>query len=133
MYRAARPEGSLQYPRRLPTSFIRANTKLTTHLLNPGVLALAGVLNVIHGDKEAVDFVCDAPDVKAISFVGGNQVGWCWSCCRLAKEDVALARALVGLKVQLRGGTKMFFCGRLLGSNDSNNGNNDSNNNQRKE
>lgn len=35
----------------------------------------AGVFNVIHGGKEAVDFVCDAPDIKAISFVGGNQVG----------------------------------------------------------
>ncbi|CAN0481338.1 unnamed protein product [Laminaria digitata] len=34
-----------------------------------------GVLNVIHGGKEAVDFMCDAPDVKAISFVGGNQAG----------------------------------------------------------
>eukprot|EP00904_Undaria_pinnatifida_P005128 jgi/Undpi1/1745/HiC_scaffold_11.g05134.m1 len=34
-----------------------------------------GVLNVIHGGKEAVDFVCDAPHVKAISFVGGNQAG----------------------------------------------------------
>ncbi|CAN0529585.1 unnamed protein product [Ectocarpus sp. 8 AP-2014] len=33
-----------------------------------------GVLNVIHGGHEAVDFVCDSPDIKAISFVGGNQV-----------------------------------------------------------
>ncbi|CAB1121155.1 ALDH [Ectocarpus sp. CCAP 1310/34] len=32
-----------------------------------------GVLNVIHGGHEAVDFVCDSPDIKAISFVGGNQ------------------------------------------------------------
>eukprot|EP00903_Cladosiphon_okamuranus_P015999 g14775.t1 len=34
-----------------------------------------GVLNVIHGGHEAVNFTCDAPDVKAISFVGGNQAG----------------------------------------------------------
>lgn len=34
-----------------------------------------GVLNIIHGGREAVDFLCDAPDIKAISFVGGNQAG----------------------------------------------------------
>ncbi|CAM9884244.1 unnamed protein product, partial [Ascophyllum nodosum] len=34
-----------------------------------------GVLNVIHGGREAVDFICDAPEIKAISFVGGNQAG----------------------------------------------------------
>lgn len=34
----------------------------------------SGVLNIIHGGREAVDFLCDAPDIKAISFVGGNQV-----------------------------------------------------------
>ncbi|CAN0432666.1 unnamed protein product [Ectocarpus sp. 12 AP-2014] len=34
-----------------------------------------GVLNVIHGGHEAVEFVCDSPDIKAISFVGGNQAG----------------------------------------------------------
>ena len=38
------------------------------------LLLCEGVLNVIHGGHEAVNFVCDAPDVKAISFVGGNQV-----------------------------------------------------------
>jgi malonate-semialdehyde dehydrogenase (acetylating)/methylmalonate-semialdehyde dehydrogenase len=30
----------------------------------------AGVLNVVHGDKEAVDVLLEHPDVKAISFVG---------------------------------------------------------------
>ena len=34
-----------------------------------------GVLNVIHGAHDAVNFVCDAPDIKAISFVGSNQAG----------------------------------------------------------
>jgi len=34
-----------------------------------------GVVNVIHGARDAVNFVCDAPEVKAISFVGGNQAG----------------------------------------------------------
>jgi malonate-semialdehyde dehydrogenase (acetylating)/methylmalonate-semialdehyde dehydrogenase len=35
----------------------------------------AGALNVIHGGKDAVNFICDAPEVRAISFVGGNAAG----------------------------------------------------------
>ncbi len=35
----------------------------------------AGTLNIIHGAKEAVDFVCDNPTIQAISFVGSNRVG----------------------------------------------------------
>jgi len=31
-----------------------------------------GVVNVIHGAHEAVTFVCDNPDIKAISFVGSD-------------------------------------------------------------
>eukprot|EP00794_Sanderia_malayensis_P017649 gene17649-19404_t len=34
-----------------------------------------GVLNVIHGAKESVDFICDNPIIKAISFVGSDFVG----------------------------------------------------------
>ncbi len=34
-----------------------------------------GVLNVVHGDAESVDALCDHPDVKAISFVGSTRVG----------------------------------------------------------
>ncbi|XP_065195085.1 methylmalonate-semialdehyde/malonate-semialdehyde dehydrogenase [acylating], mitochondrial-like [Sycon ciliatum] len=34
-----------------------------------------GVLNVIHGTKPAVDFICSDPDIRAISFVGSNHVG----------------------------------------------------------
>ena len=33
-----------------------------------------GVLNVIHGRKSAVDFVCDHPAIRAISFVGSDTV-----------------------------------------------------------
>jgi len=32
-----------------------------------------GVVNVIHGAQEAVTFICDNPDIKAISFVGSDQ------------------------------------------------------------
>jgi malonate-semialdehyde dehydrogenase (acetylating)/methylmalonate-semialdehyde dehydrogenase len=33
-----------------------------------------GVLNVVHGDKEAVDALSTHPDVKAISFVGSTPI-----------------------------------------------------------
>ncbi|KAL1131922.1 hypothetical protein AAG570_011533 [Ranatra chinensis] len=34
-----------------------------------------GVVNVIHGAHAAVDFICDHPDIKAISFVGSDTAG----------------------------------------------------------
>merc|ERR1719408_146217 len=34
-----------------------------------------GVLNIIHGTKDAVNFICDNEHVQAISFVGGNAAG----------------------------------------------------------
>ncbi|ATY59748.1 methylmalonate-semialdehyde dehydrogenase [Cordyceps militaris] len=34
-----------------------------------------GVVNVIHGAHKTVDFILDAPAIKAISFVGGNKAG----------------------------------------------------------
>nr|WP_246223700.1 aldehyde dehydrogenase family protein [Pseudarthrobacter psychrotolerans] len=34
----------------------------------------AGVLNVVHGDKEAVDVLLEHPDVKAVSFVGSTPI-----------------------------------------------------------
>lgn len=34
-----------------------------------------GTLNIIHGQHEAVNFICDHPDIRAISFVGSNQAG----------------------------------------------------------
>lgn len=35
----------------------------------------AGVLNVIHGAHDAVNFLCDDPRIRAISFVGGDAAG----------------------------------------------------------
>ncbi len=35
----------------------------------------AGVLNVIHGGKRAVDAICRHPDIVAVSFVGSTHVG----------------------------------------------------------
>jgi len=34
-----------------------------------------GVVNVIHGEHEAVNFICDNPDIRAISFVGSDVAG----------------------------------------------------------
>uniref|UniRef100_A0A914W4U7 Probable methylmalonate-semialdehyde/malonate-semialdehyde dehydrogenase [acylating], mitochondrial n=1 Tax=Plectus sambesii TaxID=2011161 RepID=A0A914W4U7_9BILA len=34
-----------------------------------------GCVNVIHGQHDAVNFICDAPEIQAISFVGSDQAG----------------------------------------------------------
>lgn len=34
-----------------------------------------GVINIIHGSAKTVDFLLDAPEIKAISFVGSNKAG----------------------------------------------------------
>ncbi|XP_071504602.1 methylmalonate-semialdehyde/malonate-semialdehyde dehydrogenase [acylating], mitochondrial-like [Diadema antillarum] len=34
-----------------------------------------GVLNIIHGQHDAVNFVCDHPLIRAVSFVGSDQAG----------------------------------------------------------
>src|SRR6202012_2025900 len=33
-----------------------------------------GILNVVHGDKAAVDAILDHPDIKAVSFVGSSDI-----------------------------------------------------------
>jgi malonate-semialdehyde dehydrogenase (acetylating) / methylmalonate-semialdehyde dehydrogenase len=34
-----------------------------------------GVLNVVHGTVDCVNFICDAPEIKAVAFVGSNNAG----------------------------------------------------------
>ena len=34
-----------------------------------------GVVNVVQGGHETVRHICEHPDIKAVSFVGGNQAG----------------------------------------------------------
>lgn len=34
-----------------------------------------GTVNIIHGGAPTVNFICDAPEIKAISFVGGDAAG----------------------------------------------------------
>jgi malonate-semialdehyde dehydrogenase (acetylating)/methylmalonate-semialdehyde dehydrogenase len=55
-----------------------------------------GVLNVVNGDKEAVDALLDDPDVKAIGFVGSTPVA----------EYIYGRAAATGKRVQAFGGAK---------------------------
>merc|ERR1712086_863008 len=34
-----------------------------------------GVLNIVHGTVDCVNFMCDHPEIKAVAFVGSNQAG----------------------------------------------------------
>jgi malonate-semialdehyde dehydrogenase (acetylating)/methylmalonate-semialdehyde dehydrogenase len=34
-----------------------------------------GVVNIVHGTHDVVNHICDAPEIKAVSFVGGNTAG----------------------------------------------------------
>jgi malonate-semialdehyde dehydrogenase (acetylating) / methylmalonate-semialdehyde dehydrogenase len=55
-----------------------------------------GVLNVVHGDKEAVDHILDHPDIKAVSFVGSTPIS----------EYVYQRGTKAGKRVQALGGAK---------------------------
>jgi malonate-semialdehyde dehydrogenase (acetylating)/methylmalonate-semialdehyde dehydrogenase len=55
-----------------------------------------GVLNVVHGDKEAVDAILDHPDIKAASFVGSTAIA----------EYVYRRGSNAGKRVQALGGAK---------------------------
>jgi malonate-semialdehyde dehydrogenase (acetylating)/methylmalonate-semialdehyde dehydrogenase len=55
-----------------------------------------GVLNVVHGDKVAVDAILDHPDIKAVSFVGSSDIA----------HYVYQRGAVAGKRVQAMGGAK---------------------------
>ncbi|CAO2586907.1 Methylmalonate-semialdehyde dehydrogenase [acylating], mitochondrial [Lemmus lemmus] len=57
-----------------PSERVPGATMLLAKLLQDSG-APDGALNIIHGQHEAVNFICDHPDIKAISFVGSNQAG----------------------------------------------------------
>ncbi|MBI1210200.1 MAG: CoA-acylating methylmalonate-semialdehyde dehydrogenase [Alphaproteobacteria bacterium] len=58
--------------------------------------APAGVLNVVNGDKEAVDAILKDPDIKAVSFVGSTAIA----------EYVFTTGTAHGKRVQAMGGAK---------------------------
>ena len=55
-----------------------------------------GVLNVVHGDKVAVDAILDHPEIKAVSFVGSSDIA----------HYVYQRGAAAGKRVQAMGGAK---------------------------
>ncbi|XP_041122205.1 methylmalonate-semialdehyde dehydrogenase [acylating], mitochondrial-like [Polyodon spathula] len=57
-----------------PSERVPGATMLLAKLLQDSG-APDGTLNIIHGQHDAVNFICDHPAVKAISFVGSNQAG----------------------------------------------------------
>jgi malonate-semialdehyde dehydrogenase (acetylating)/methylmalonate-semialdehyde dehydrogenase len=56
----------------------------------------AGILNVVHGDKEIVDAILDHPAIKAVSFVGSSDIA----------NYVYARGAQNGKRVQAMGGAK---------------------------
>jgi malonate-semialdehyde dehydrogenase (acetylating)/methylmalonate-semialdehyde dehydrogenase len=56
----------------------------------------AGILNVVNGDKEAVDAILDEPDVKAVGFVGSTPIA----------EYIYTRGCATGKRVQCFGGAK---------------------------
>jgi malonate-semialdehyde dehydrogenase (acetylating)/methylmalonate-semialdehyde dehydrogenase len=58
--------------------------------------APAGVLNVVHGDKVAVDAILDHPDIRAVSFVGSSDIA----------HYVYSRGTATGKRVQAMGGAK---------------------------
>jgi malonate-semialdehyde dehydrogenase (acetylating) / methylmalonate-semialdehyde dehydrogenase len=55
-----------------------------------------GVLNVVHGGKEAVDALCTHPDIQAVSFVGSCHVGE--HVYKLASNHGKRAQCMMGAK-----------------------------------
>jgi malonate-semialdehyde dehydrogenase (acetylating) / methylmalonate-semialdehyde dehydrogenase len=58
--------------------------------------APSGVLNVVHGDKTAVDAILDHPDIRAVSFVGSSDIA----------HYVYSRGTAAGKRVQAMGGAK---------------------------
>ena len=75
-------------PVRLAELFMEAGANLG--------LDLNGVLNVVHGDKAAVDAILDHPDIKAVSFVGSSDIA----------QYVYSRGTAAGKRVQAMGGAK---------------------------
>lgn len=57
-----------------PSERIPGATMMLMELLNEAGVP-PGVVNVFHGQHDAVNFICDNPTIKAISFVGADTAG----------------------------------------------------------
>lgn len=58
-----------------PSERVPGTTMILMDLLNRAGCP-PGVVNVIHGTHDAVNFICDQPDIKAVSFVGSDRAGF---------------------------------------------------------
>jgi len=58
-----------------PSERVPGTTMILMDLLNRAGCP-PGVVNVIHGQHDAVNFICDHPDIKAVSFVGSDRAGF---------------------------------------------------------
>lgn len=57
-----------------PSERVPGASMILMELLNEIELP-KGVVNVIHGAHESVDFICENKDIKSISFVGSDKAG----------------------------------------------------------
>jgi len=57
-----------------PSERVPGATMMLMELLNQAGCP-PGVVNIIHGQHDAVNFICDAPEIKAVSFVGSDTAG----------------------------------------------------------
>ncbi|MHC8380553.1 CoA-acylating methylmalonate-semialdehyde dehydrogenase [Pseudomonas sp. LB3P14] len=77
----------------------------------------AGVLNVIHGGVDAVNLICDHPDIKAVSFVGSTKVGT--HVYNRATQNGKRAQCMMGAKnhaIVLPDANKQQTLNNLLGA-----------------
>lgn len=58
-----------------PSERVPGTTMILMDLLNRAGCP-PGVVNVIHGQHDAVNFICDHPDIRAVSFVGSDRAGF---------------------------------------------------------
>ncbi len=76
-----------------------------------------GVLNVIHGGADAVNLLCDHPDIKAVSFVGSTNVGT--HVYNRASQNGKRAQCMMGAKnhaIVLPDANKQQTLNNLLGA-----------------
>ncbi|HBO1693219.1 CoA-acylating methylmalonate-semialdehyde dehydrogenase [Pseudomonas aeruginosa] len=76
-----------------------------------------GVLNVIHGGVDAVNLICDHPDIKAVSFVGSTKVGT--HVYNRATQNGKRAQCMMGAKnhaIVLPDANKQQTLNNLLGA-----------------
>lgn len=81
-----------------PSEFVPLSAMRIADLLMEAGLP-AGVFNVVHGGREAVDALCDHPDVAAVTFVGSTRVAQ--QVYRRATNNLKRALALGGAKNHL--------------------------------